>query len=428
MAMLKCWWEPKHGSRGAIVRITTLLRRLVGVMSMFVTAFRWEGDCLVLSVRPAWKRPRCGECKRRAPGYDRKHKPRRWRALSWGTVKVFLEYAVRRVECPRCEGVRVEQVPWAAHGSWFTRPFEELIAYYAQGTDKTRACKMLGVSWEAVCTAVRHVVQRSLSEDRLQGVKRIGIDEFSYRKRHRYVTTVVDHDTSRIIWAGKGRGADTLGEFFDLLGEEGVAKLELATIDMAGGYKKALAERAPHVKVVFDRFHVQRLSSVAVDEVRRGLWRQMQGTAAGKAIKGSRFILLKRSKNLSRKERAHLSSIQHTNKKLYRAYLLKESLAAALDYKQPARARRALDDWLAWASRSRLPAFVKCAKTIRAHKEGILGYIRERMTNAVVEGFNTRMRMVARRAYGFHSSSALIGMMYLCLGGVDLKPPLPSPT
>ena len=395
---------------------------------MFVTGVRWEGSHLVLSVRPRWRRPRCGECQQRASGYDRKLVPRRWRALSFGRVRVFLEYRLQRVACPRCDGVRVEQVPWAAHGSWFTRPFEELIAYYAQGTNRTRVCKMLGVSWEAVGTVVRRVVDRSLDEGRLHGVTRIGIDEFSYRKRHRYVTTVVDHETKRIIWAGEGRGAATLGEFFNLLGEEGVKRLRLVTMDMAGGYKKALAERAPHVDIVFDRFHVQRLASVAVDEVRRALWRDMKGTAAGKAVKGSRFILLKNSKRLTRKERARLSSIQQTNTRLYRAYLLKEALAAALNYKQPGRVRRALDDWLAWASRSRLPSFVKCARTIRAHKEGILGYIKERMTNAVVEGFNNRMRTVARRAYGFHSASALIGMMYLCLGGIDLNPPLPEPT
>ena len=410
------------------MRITTLLRRLVGVMSMFVTAVRWDGGDLVLSVRPHWMWPRCGECGRRAPGYDHKPDPRRWRALSYGTVKVFLEYAVRRVQCRRCQGVRVEQVPWAAHGSWFTRPFEELIAYHAQVTDRTSVCKMLGVSWEAVGTVVRHVVDRTLDDDRLHGVTRIGIDEFSYRKRHRYVTVVVDHDSKRVIWAGKGRGAATLFEFFDLLGEEGVKRLKLATIDMAGGYKKALAERAPHVKVVYDRFHVQRLASVAVDEVRRALWRDMKGTAAGKEIKGSRFVLLKNSRALTRDERARLSTIQKTNQKLYRAYLLKESLAAALNYKQTARARRALDDWLVWASHSRLPSFVKCARTIRAHKEGILAYIKERATNAVVEGFNTRMRAVARRAYGFHTASALIGMMYLCLGGIQLNPPLPVPT
>jgi transposase len=187
-------------------------------------------------------------------------------------------------------------------------------------------------------------------------------------------------------------------------------------------------QRAPHVELVFDRFHVAQLASRAVDEVRRALWRQHQGTDAGKTIKESRYALLKSPWNLSRCDKERLAAVKRNNEPLYRAYLLKEALAQALDYRQPGRARRALEDWLAWACRSRLEPFIKLAKTIRKHQEGILAYVGHRMTNAVVEGFNNKMRSVARRAYGFHSASALIGMMFLCIGGIELQPPLPSPT
>jgi transposase len=226
------------------VRITTVLRRLVGVMSLFVVAVRWEKGVLILAVRPTWLRPRCGECGKRRPGYDKAQVPRRWGALSYGTVRVFLEYRLRRVQCRPCGGVRVEAVPWAAHGSWFTHAFEDLVAYYAQVMDRTAVTRLLGVSWEAVGNIIQRVVARTLDDNRLRGVSRIGIDEFSYRKRHRYVTVVVDHDTKRVIWASEGRGAETLCEFFDALGEEGVAALKLVTLDMAAGYLKGTC--SPH--------------------------------------------------------------------------------------------------------------------------------------------------------------------------------------
>jgi transposase len=338
--------------------------------------------------------------------------------LSLGQVSVFLRYAPRRVNCDHC-GIRVERVPWAAHDSWFTQPFEELVAFLCQITDKTAVTKVIGISWEAVGNVVKRIVARKFDASRLANVRRIGIDEFSYRKHHRYVTIVVDHDTRRVIWASEGNGAATLQKFFDELGPAGVARLQLATIDMAGGYMKALRQHAPHVKIVFDRFHVQSLATLAVDQVRRMLQKTM------KTIKGARYALLKNPWNLTPKQRRQLASIQATNRPLYRAYLLKEALRDALAQRTASKGKRALKKWIAWAQRSRLAPFVRTAATIKQHFAGIIGYIKHRVTNAVVEGINGRMRMVARRAYGFHSAGALIAMFFLCAGGIQLNPPLP---
>jgi len=406
------------------VRLTTVARKLLGVITLFVTGARFDDGALVLKVRPRWRKPRCGCCGHRAPGYDTK-KPRTWKALPIGRVPVLLEFGLRRVQCPRC-GVHTEQVPWAEHASRFTRDFEEMAAYLAKVTDRTTASAQLGISWQTVGRIVDRVVQQRLDDSRLDDLTRIGVDEFSYRKWHRYLTVVVDHDRQRVAWAAEGRTADTLAEFFEQLGPERLAQLETATIDMAGGYIKALEQQAPHVKIVFDRFHVQRLVSNALDEVRRAMWRELKGTDEGHAVKGSRYALLKNPWNLTRAERQKLADVQRNNARLYRAYLLKETLAKALDYLQPWRARRALDEWLAWASRSRLKPFVKAARTIRKYKEGILAYIDHRLTNGIVEGFNNRLRTIARRAYGFHSPRPLIAMLFLCCGGIILDPPIPG--
>lgn len=407
------------------MRVTSLLRAVLNVTSLFVLGVRLEDDTLIIPVRPRWRKPRCGCCGRIAPGYDTRPKPRTWTSLPMGRMRVLLEYTLRRVQCPEC-GVRTEKVPWAEHQSKFTYDFEEMVAYQARASTRTALCEQLALSWHAAGRIIGTVIEHRLEQSRLDGLRRIGIDEFSYRKRHKYLTVVVNHDTGRVVWAAKGRGADTLGAFFDELGPERLAALETATIDMAGGYIKALTERAPHVKIVFDRFHVQKLANEAVDEVRRAIWRAVKGTEEGKAIKGTRFLLLSNPDNLSRRQRKLLADIQQLNRPLYRAYLLKETLVKALSYRQPWRAKLALKEWLAWASRSRLKPFVKLARTVRKHREGILAYVEERLTNGVVEGTNNKLRTIARKAYGFHSHKALVAMLFLCCGGIELDPPIPA--
>jgi transposase len=407
------------------VRITTVFRRLLGVSDLLVTAVSLESEGLVLGVRPRWRKPRCGECGHRAP-QEGAGRSRRWRHLGWGAVKVWLEYQPRKVWCQRCAAVRTERVPWAQHRSRFTEEFEELVAYLAQVTDKTQVTKLMGISWASVGRIVERVVARGLDGDRLAGLTRIGVDEFGYRKRHRYLTTVVDHDERKIVWAAQGRSAATLEGFFDDLGEDGCKRIESVTIDMSAGFIKAIEERIPQAQLTFDRFHVQRLVSDALDEVRREQLRELRGTEEGKTLFRSRFALLKNPWNLQRSEQQKLHALQQTNAPLYRAYLLKETLAQALDYKQPWRAERALDEWLRWASRSKLKPFVKAARTVRKYKQGILAYVKDRLTNGLVEGLNNHLRMIARRAYGFHSAPALISMLFLCCGGIKLHPALPD--
>lgn len=409
------------------MRVTTLLRRLIGVTELFVEEVLFTlCNSLSVAVRPSWRFPRCGQCQRRAPGYDRRPL-RHWQHLALGSTRIFLTYAPRRVRCSRC-GIRTEHVPWAETSSRFTLDFEELVAYLAQITDKTKVTELTGIAWATVGSIVDRIVQRRLDPTRLEGLQRIGIDEFSYRKRHHYITVVVDHQRRRVVWAAEGRSSEVLGEFFEQLGERGRESIVAVTIDMAASYRKAVREWVPHAEVVFDRFHVQRLASDAVDEVRREMVRELQGSDEEEArtIKNTRYALLKNPWNLTLTESSKLADVQRTNQRLYRAYLLKETLAKALDYRQPWRAREALRDWLSWASHSKLKPFVKVARTIRKHFEGVLAYINERLTNGVVEGLNNKLRMVARRAFGFHSAQALIGMLFLVSGGIKLNPQLPT--
>ena len=235
------------------------------------------------------------------------------RGVGW---RRWLQYAPWRVSCPRC-GVKAEQVPWAGGGSVFTSGFEELAAYLSQVMDRTAVSRLPGISWVTVGNIVERVVARRLDGARFGKLKRIGVDEFSYRKRHRYLTLVVDHDTRRVVWAGKGRSAETLGAFFKQLGPGRCARIELVTADLASSWQKVLAAWVPHARVVFDRFHVERLASDAVDEVRRSEQRRLD-PADAKALKGTRYALLKHPERLKPGEARRLETLCRENRALDR--------------------------------------------------------------------------------------------------------------
>ena len=401
------------------MRITTLLSELLGLDYTRVLDCAFVPDGLLLKVAPSWRAARCSGCGRNRPGYDRRR--RRWRHLDLAGMTFRLEYEVRRVNCPTC-GIVVEYLPWAEVGSWFTRPFEDQVGYLAQRSDKTTVSNLMRVAWSTVGDIIGRVVGRHQRGGMLDGLTHIGVDELSYRRHHQYVTVVVDHMKGRIVWAHEGKNAATLKAFFAELGPERLAKLEAVTIDMSGAYIKAVTEASPHAQIIFDRFHVQRLAHEALDAVRREEAREAPTPADRKALKGTRWPLLRRAWNLRDLEICKLAALTKANRRLFRAYLLKESLAAILDRKQVNVARRKLDEWLAWACRSRLAPFQKLAGTIRKYKEGILAYVRSGLSNGRTEALNGKTRTITRRAYGLHSASALIALLRLCCSGIELTP------
>lgn len=391
---------------------------------VLVRGFEFKLGALVLLVSPSWRKLRCSGCGAIRPGYDRLGS-RNWRHLNFGEITVLLRYAPRRVDCPCC-GVVVEKVPWSEHAATrFTTPFEETVAFLTQCTDKTSVKNMYGISWSTVGAIVERVVERLRPEDLLEELKRIGVDELSYRKGHRYLTLVTNHDTNRIVWGMEGKSADTFNVFFDELGQERCQEIEAVTMDMSQSYISVVEDRVPHAQIIFDRYHVQRLVSDALDETRREEWRRLKDEFPDEAaaVKGLRWPTLKNPWNLTPAQSERLSSLSRDNRRIYRAYLLKESFAEIMDRRQPNVARRKLKDWLSWASLSRLPAFVKTARTIRKHLDDIVAYIRYRLSNGVVEGLNNKARLLTRRAYGFHSASSAIAMIMLCCTGITIPPP-----
>ena len=336
-------------------------------------------------------------------------------------MHVELRYDVRRVDCARC-GVRTELVPWAEPDSMYTRPFEQQVAYLAQRMDKTAVVGLMGIAWYTVGSIAARIVQRLSPSDRLDGLRRIGIDELSYRKHHKYVTIVTDHESGTIVWAREGKNAETLDAFFADLGKQRCAELNTVTLDMSQAYINSVEAHAPQAQIVFDRFHVQRLAHDALDEVRRALVAKSTTREQRRALKKTRFVLQKNPENLSSVERRKLAEVQAHNRPLYRAYLLKDTLASILDRRQYYVARDQLEGWLAWASRSKLAPFVRVARTIRKHLHGILAYLKTGLSNGRSEGLNGKVRVVTRRSYGLHSAQSLIAMLFLCCSLPPLTP------
>jgi transposase len=401
--------------------------RLLGLRRVVVEDVRIgsEGEVIV-GVRPVWReRDRCGVCRRRSPGFDLGEGCRRWRALDLGTTFAFVEAEAPRVTCRR-HGVVVCAVPWARHGSRFTRAFEDQVAWLAVNTSKTAVAELMRIAWRSVGTILERVAAEAMREvDLLDGLRQIGIDEISHRKGQRYLTVVVDHHTGRLVWAAPGRDRKTVLAFFDALGEERCKQIELISADMAAWISGPIAERCPDATRCVDPFHVVMLATEALDQVRREVWneaRRQGNLELARELKGARFAVWKNPENLTDRQATKLATIQQTNTRLYRAYLLKEQLRQI--YRLPAAAASdLLDGWLKWARRCRLPSFVKLARTITEQRDSILAAIDHGLSNARIEQVNTQIRLITRRAFGFHSPQALIALAMLKLA--DLCPPLP---
>jgi len=406
------------------MRITTFLNRTIGLPGLWVKDLRMmdvkgeEAPVLVIEIARRFHLLTCPECGTQVRGRF-EEKTRLWRHLGiWGH-RTYLRGPIRRLRCPECRTVRTEAVPWARHGSHFTRVFEDVVGLLAQQLNHTAVAEWTGIAWVTVGRIAERVVEERLHEDRFEELRRIGVDEISYRKHHKYLTVVIDHDRGRVIWVGVGKSSETLDEFFKVLGPERARRLEIASIDMSAAYEKTLRKHAPQAEIVFDRFHVARLANDALTAVRRAEARALEPSERA-ALKGSRWVLLKRRERLDADEASTLAAIQDTNAPVYRAHLLKESFLDIFSVKDHSNAEERLRAWLAWACRSRLKPFVRLSRTVRKHLDGILAFIDSGLTNARLEGMNNKIRLLSHRAFGFHSPDPLIATIYLCCSGITL--------
>lgn len=403
------------------MRVTTLLNKLMGLQGLWVRTFHLdvEKSRLVLDVVPRTKRARCGGCGQRV----RKNKDRArryWRHLDLFGVRTYFRYSIRRVVCRQC-GVVKEQVPWASKGSRFTDSFEQEVAWLAQRVDLSMVEEYFRITWRSVRRIVQRVVLQHRDEQRqLDGLRMIGVDEISYRKRHKYLTVVVDHLSGRVVWAGKERKIKTLLRFFRALGAERAAKLEAVTMDMWEAFMTVVGRKAPQARIIFDRFHIVKHLNEAVDETRRELLRPLKGKPR-RDLKNTKFPLLKAKHNRTAKDRRVLREQVKANRTLYRAMLLRDDFMDLYTYKSETWAAKFLRNWINTAIRSRIEPIKRKARMIRKHFDGVVAWVTWRLSNGRLEGMNNKIRLLSHRSYGLHSAEALISLVYLCCAGIELQ-------
>ena len=386
------------------MRMETYIRKRLGMTAHWVPEVREIEGGLEVQVERLDKRPlRCGECGLEVKATrGRLPRERRWRDLSMRTDTVWIIYRPWRVACPRCGGVRVERVPWAPRFSRVTTALACAVAWLAKKLSWKEVAEHFRLNWKTVATTIRWVVHYGLQHRRRKPLHVLGIDEVSRKKGHTYVTLFYDLERGELLWMSPGRSEDAGELFFAWLGKRRTHTIQAVCLDMWAPYEASVRRHASQALMVFDRFHLVKHLNEAVDKVRREMVRTLTGTART-LIKGTRYLWLKNPENLTRKQGASLTALLTLNLPIVRAYLLKEAFQRFWDYVSLGWAERWLTQWFWWATHSRLKPLREFAYLVRRHEEGILAWIRLRISNGALEGMNCKVKLVSRKAYGFRN-------------------------
>ncbi len=414
------------------MRATTLLNNVLDLDGVTVTDVACGVEQVDVAVRLRRRRLRCPEpdcgfsTRWRA---DTRPADSSWRSLDMGAWKGDRDRPAATAGLPRPRGAGRAGALRKASGAVHPRLRRPGRLVRVEKTDKTAVCRLLRIAWPTVGAIIERVVADGLDPHGLDGLVSIGVDEISWKKRHNYLTVVVDHAAGDVIWTGPGKDAAALDAFFAELGPQRAAELTAVSMDMGKAYPKSARKKghAPQAQICWDPFHVVAVGAKAMDTVRRAHWNQLWATTdphTAHRFKGARWALLKNPEDLSDRQTDALAAIKRTGSATWRAYRGKEALRAIfagdLD---PEEVTALLDRWCAWAQRSRLDAFIKLGRTIREHRHGILAAIRLGLSNGKVEGRNAGIRLIARRAWGFHSAEAAAAMVMLTHGPIILQLP-----
>ncbi len=320
---------------------------------------------------------------------------------------------------------------WARPGARHTRDFEDIVAWLAQRMDKTSLSRLMRCSWTAVDRIVTRVVTERVTDARLDGLYRIGVDEISYRRGHKYLTIVADHDSGDVVWSGEGRSAATLAGFYAELGPERAEQLEAVTMDGGVAYASATEKHAPQAEICYDGFHVIKWAGEALDAVFRAgqlptLAVQMRAAKNNKPWHKTRHAIRAAKQSLSRKQRRILTMIKTEREDLYAAWVLKEELRDLYRIIAPERAAAYLTRWIKRAWDSGIRQMIALGHKIANHYYGIVAAVENGLSNGRLEGINTKIRVIQRRGYGHTNPQSLIAMIYLCCSSIKINLPTKS--
>ena len=406
------WWCVKTHFRIGRVLARILTGQLFSAKGWQLTnATRDAKQRLVLHLEPTRASAICSGCGETKHRIHDVKPAREWRHLDGWKVETLVRSVVRRVRCRHC-GVRVEQVPWARTRSRFTHDFEAEVLGRARDSSILGVCRQLGVHWTSVMRLIERWVEESAAKQFRKPLRRIGVDEVSYgRGQNKYLTVVWDHDRARIVWIGRGKDRETIDAFFAKLGPRRAHKLVAVTMDMAQGYIGAAQTHAPQADIVFDRFHIERYLTRAVDEVRKQeFWRR--GGLYRDVVRGKKWLLLRKYKRIHWRRRGDLALLLVQNQRLFRTYLLKEHFGHAWTYTTAKGMRAFILRWRTSLNWTRLRPLIAFWELLMRHIDGVVAWAKHRLSNAAVEGNNSRIRGLSQRARGYRNPDNLMLVLY----------------
>jgi len=326
------------------------------------------------------------------------------RDLPWGPwQRVFLLVPRFRVNCPQC-GVKTEPLDWIPARRSYTRRLADAVALACREVRSILAiAQSFGLSWDTVKGIDKAYLEGELNPPELAGVRHLALDEFSIRRRHTYATIFLDVERNRVLWVCRTREKQAVKDVFEKgFGKEVCEGIEAVSVDWWEAYEKAVQECLPHAKVVWDLFHVvKKYNQEVVDRVRLDEAKRCQTDEERRAMKKTKFILLKNRANLLDDEPARLKQLLAANRRLSVVYILRDALKKLWDYSYPKAAEKWFQGWYQRAMHSRIEPLKRFARALKDRLHGILAHCRFPLHTGTLEGINNKVKVIKRVAYGF---------------------------
>lgn len=356
-----------------------------------------ENDCIIIVLKRSRKTGVCPSCGKRCR-FIHRYRKRRVRDLDVATSKVFLEFVSCQLDC-RCGFKGYEHLDFVEEYSRYTKRFEEKVVVLCQKMCIKDAASEMRIGWEAAKSIDKRYAQRHIADLKTVSPTRMGVDEVAYEKGHNYLTVVRDLDLGKVVWVGTGRKKETLDAFFKELGIEKSWRISVAVCDMWDPYIASIQAHT-NAAIVFDKFHIAKYITNAVDHIRRQEFAKADHTER-KLMKKKRFLILARQQRLDDAKRETLQDLLLLNSNLSAAYILKEQALDIFDEQHIDNATKRLTKWFANITTAGLQPLINAAQTIKNYLYGVLNYFLYHVTNAASEGFNNKINVIKRRAYGF---------------------------
>jgi transposase len=386
---------------------TSFMYHAFGIRGYQYTRTDYQDGQVIFTIHQEPETCRCSACGSREV-VSRGEVERRFRSLPIGSRPTVVILPIRRVECRQCGLVRQVKIPFADSRRSYTKAFERYALELSKRMTIRDVAAHLGVSWDVIKDIQKRDLSRRFAKPKLKHLRAIAIDEIAVGKGHRYLTVVMDLESGAVVFVGDGKGADALKPFWKRLRPSG-AKIEAVAMDMSAAYRKAVTAHLPKAKIVFDHFHVIKLFNDKLSDLRRALYHEATDGMHKDVLKGTRWLLLKNSENLDAKkdEKQRLEEALALNKPLATAYYMKEDLRRF--WEQPGKqfATLFLDGWIRRAEASGIKMLQQMAKTLAAHRSGLLAYFDVMITSGPMEGTNNKIKTMKRQAYGFRDMEFL---------------------